>query len=348
MISKDPSSTNANNQTGVDNLVGCRLRELRAKQGLSLRLLANLSGLNINTLSLMENGKTSPSVSTLQQIAFALDVPITAFFESEPVEKRVVFTPLAQRPQADFGNASMQNLGRDFIANSVQPFVVTLPPGQGSGDRKIVHTGFEFVYCLSGSVSYLVDEDEFSLNPGDSLVFEANLSHRWENKGPGAAQILLIFYPDNEREKSGEHHFSLEQNFKEKIMKIAVITDDGKSISQHFGRAPYYKVFTVAENKTVSSEMREKMGHNQFSGEEHEHHHGDSHGQDAASHGRHSQMANTISDCQTLICGGMGMGAYESMRRLNIQPIVTDLENIEEAVQAFLSGKLVDHTEKLH
>lgn len=42
------------------------------------------------------------------------------------------------------------------------------------------------------------------------------------------------------------------------------------------------------------------------------------------------------------------MGAYESMRRLNIQPIVADIEDIEEAVQAFIDGKLVDHTELLH
>lgn len=337
-----------NDQMSVDNLVGNRLRELRTKQGLSLRLLANLSGLNINTLSLMENGKTSPSVSTLQQIAFALDVPITTFFESDPVEKRIVFTRSDQRSQATFGSACMQNLGKDFIGNSVQPFIVTLMPGRGSGDRMVVHTGYEFVYCLKGTVNYLIDQQEYLLNPDDSLVFEANLPHRWQNNGSDDSQILLIFYPDNERERSGEHHFSIEQNFKEKIMKIAVITENGNTVSQHFGRAPFYKVFTIEDNKIVSSEMREKMGHNQFSSEEHEHHHGDSHGLDAGSHGKHSQMANAIADCQTVICGGMGMGAYESMRRLNIQPIVTDLENIDEVVQVFLSGKLIDHTEKLH
>jgi predicted Fe-Mo cluster-binding NifX family protein len=59
-------------------------------------------------------------------------------------------------------------------------------------------------------------------------------------------------------------------------------------------------------------------------------------------------MANTISDCQVLICGGMGMGAYESMRRLKIQPVVTDYRDIAGAVQAYLDGKLTDHTEKLH
>jgi predicted Fe-Mo cluster-binding NifX family protein len=49
-----------------------------------------------------------------------------------------------------------------------------------------------------------------------------------------------------------------------------------------------------------------------------------------------------------VICGGMGMGAYESMRRLNIQPVVTDITDIEQAIRAYIDGKLVDHTELLH
>ncbi len=131
-------------------------------------------------------------------------------------------------------------------------------------------------------------------------------------------------------------------------MKIAVITEDGTTISQHFGRAPFYMVFTIEEGKFTNSEQRNKLGHNQFAGEIHEEHHGESHGLDSASHNKHSQMADAISDCQVLICGGMGMGAYESMRQLNIQPIVTEINDIKEAVLDYLDGKLIDHTEKLH
>ena len=131
-------------------------------------------------------------------------------------------------------------------------------------------------------------------------------------------------------------------------MKIAVITDDGKTISQHFGRAPFYKVFSVDDGKITGSELRDKMGHNQFSPAGHEEHHHEQHGQDESSHNKHTQMADSINDCKALICGGMGMGAYDSMRRLNIQPIVTDLTDIEVAVQAYIDGKLIDHIEKLH
>jgi predicted Fe-Mo cluster-binding NifX family protein len=69
---------------------------------------------------------------------------------------------------------------------------------------------------------------------------------------------------------------------------------------------------------------------------------------DSVSHNKHASMAETISDCKALLCGGMGMGAYESMRRLNIQPLVTDLQDIDEAAQAFIDGKIIDHTELLH
>ncbi len=314
-----------------------------------MRALAERSGLNVNTLSLVENGKSSPSVSTLQQLALALDVPISAFFKSEPVERRVVFTSLEQRPLATFGSTRMQNLGKDFTGSAVQPFVVSLGPGMGSGEQMIVHTGFEFVYCLSGTIRYQIEQDEYFLKPGDSLLFEAHLPHCWENPGNADAQILLILYPADEREEPGGHHFSLEVLKKELNMKIAVITDDGETISQHFGRAPYYLVLTIEEGQVTQREMRDKMGHGQF---QHLHsdneQHGAGHGMDAGSHDKHVSMAEAIADCKALLCGGMGMGAYESMRRLNITPIVTNIRDIDTAVQAFLDGKLIDHTELLH
>ncbi len=338
-------------QIPAEFLVGRKLRELRNKKGYSLRALADQSGLNVNTLSLIENGKSSPSVSTLQQLALTLGVSISTFFESEPIKKSVVFTPANNRPKAAFGSTQMQNLGKDLNENAVQPFVVNLNPGMGSGEQMIVHTGFEFVFCLMGTVRYQIEKDEYILNPGDSLVFEANLPHCWENISLDNAEILLILYPSDEREEPGGRHFSLAFMKKEITMKIAAITEDGKTISQHFGRAPFYLVLTIEEGKIIEREMRDKMGHNHFKSQEHEHAeeaHGAGHGMDSDSHNKHISMAEAIADCKVLLCGGMGMGAYESMRRLNIQPVVTVIRDIDAAAQAFIDGKLIDHTELLH
>ncbi len=157
-------------------------------------------------------------------------------------------------------------------------------------------------------------------------------------------------------------------------MKLAFVTDNGISISKHFGRARFYEILHIEEGKVVSRERRDKMGHAQFAGESHSHTehtrgeqgqgrgvqghgwsaqgHGFSqrlqHGFDPAAQDRHSRMAQIIQDCQYLVSGGMGTGAYESMKQAGIKPIVTELNTIEEAVKAFLAGSLKDHTEYLH
>ena len=131
-------------------------------------------------------------------------------------------------------------------------------------------------------------------------------------------------------------------------MKIAAITEDGTAISQHFGRAPLYAVVTVEGSKIVSKETRTKTGHHTFAAHHADLAPGERHGYDAGSQVRHSSMMENIADCQVLIAGGMGWGAYESLKSRNIHPIVTDVGTIEEAVKLYLEGKLSNLMERLH
>ena len=130
-------------------------------------------------------------------------------------------------------------------------------------------------------------------------------------------------------------------------MKIAVVSDDGTTISQHFGRAMLYVVSTVEGGKVVSKEKRAKAGHHTFAAHE-QHPEGEHHGFDAASEAKHRTMADTIADCQVLRAGGMGRGAYESLKGYNIKPVVTDEENIDEAVRLYLADKLPNLMERVH
>lgn len=137
-------------------------------------------------------------------------------------------------------------------------------------------------------------------------------------------------------------------------MKIAFITDDEKTISQHFGRATYYLIVEVIDGVEINRELRKKASPHfgdLVSGEHHHNHQHETkegHGMDAVSHKKHAGMAEIIKDCDVLICGGMGMGAYMSMESLGIKPIVTQILDIDEALQAFVSGKLQDETDLLH
>ena len=132
-------------------------------------------------------------------------------------------------------------------------------------------------------------------------------------------------------------------------MKIAAVSDDGITISQHFGRAPLYVVITVEEGKIINKETREKAGHHTFAAHPHpDLPPGGRHGFDAGSQVRHANMAETIADCQVLIAGGMGWGAYESLKNSNIESYVTDVTVIDDAVQRYLDGKLDNLMERLH
>jgi transcriptional regulator with XRE-family HTH domain len=187
--------------------VGRRLRELRLEHELSIRALAEKSGLNANTLSLIENSKTSPSVSTLQQLASALGTPITAFFETDAPKNNIAFQKAGQRPAVAFAHGVMEDLGAGLSSRGAEPFIVTLEPHADSGPDPIVHTGREFVYCLEGCLAYTIEEQTFILEPGDSLLFEAFLPHRWQNAGSAPSRSLLALCPADERDHPTEHHF---------------------------------------------------------------------------------------------------------------------------------------------
>ena len=135
-------------------------------------------------------------------------------------------------------------------------------------------------------------------------------------------------------------------------MKTTAVTEDEVTISQHFGRAPFYLLVTVENGKIVARERRDKMGHAQSGGAPgaEEAHVDDprGHGFDAAAQGRHAQMVTSNADCQALLARGMGAGACQSIQQAGVRPIVTDISNIDQAVQAYLDGRLVHHKEQLH
>lgn len=139
-------------------------------------------------------------------------------------------------------------------------------------------------------------------------------------------------------------------------MKIAFVSEDGITISQHFGRAPLYVIATIEDGKVVGYETRNKMGHAQFRNQKNEatsqekSHENDprGHGFGADAQNRHSRMAQAIADCDILVARGMGRGLYENMAQAGIRPIVTNIASIQEAIAAYLNDTLEDHTEKLH
>lgn len=130
--------------------------------------------------------------------------------------------------------------------------------------------------------------------------------------------------------------------------KVAFVTDDGTTISQHFGRAKFYEVVTIENGIFIHRDRREKAGHHTSHGkEEPGEHHGSRHGFDEHSQGKHRMMTATIADCQLLVARGMGNGAFQQMVSENIKTIITNNKTIDEAVQEIIKGTIVNDAEKL-
>lgn len=130
-------------------------------------------------------------------------------------------------------------------------------------------------------------------------------------------------------------------------MKVAVVTDDGKTISQHFGTAETYIVYEIQDSKIRQKETRPKahlsMGAMQHQDEDPTRHH-----LNPQMKSLHRQMLSNLGDCQALIARSMGRPMYEAIRRSGIKPFLTDRLLADDAVQAYTRGILDNHAENIH
>jgi predicted DNA-binding protein (UPF0251 family)/predicted Fe-Mo cluster-binding NifX family protein len=173
----------------------------------------------------------------------------------------------------------------------------------------------------------------------------ANL-HEWQASSDSGARFCPVCsLPAQQASNQGPTNI----NGGVHTVKIAVVSDDGTTVSQHFGRAPYYVVLTVEDGKVTSKERRDKAGHHTAGA-----HHGEgavpgqTHGFDAAAQATHASMIANITDCQVLIAGGMGWGAQQSLKSAGIETVATEVKDIDEAVKLYLAGALANRVERLH
>src|SRR5512146_556343 len=149
--------------------VGVRLHELREAQGISMRALATRSGLSANALSMIERGRTSPSVSTLYKLADALGVPVTEFFAPGLDKRRALLIKADERTRIPFAHGVWEGLGGEKFTGRVEPFVLTLESDVVSGLHTMIHTVYEFVDCFWCNLEYLVEDQLYRPEDRDSM-----------------------------------------------------------------------------------------------------------------------------------------------------------------------------------
>ena len=121
-------------------------------------------------------------------------------------------------------------------------------------------------------------------------------------------------------------------------MKIGIVTDDGISVSPHFGMAKHYLVVEIEDGAIAGKELRSKTSHQPERGMAHRHEEGPLHG----------EMLSGVRDCEALVARGMGRPMYDAIVQAGIKPYLTKVPRIEDVVSAYVNGTLDNHPERLH
>lgn len=202
---RDMAETREASCCSAEVMVGDRVRCLRHEQGFSIRSLAEKCGISVNTLSLIENNRTSPSVHTLNLLAIGLGVPLVTLFEQEKTEPALVYQQAGQRQVIRFANGTAEKLGQGLPPLGAEPIVVTLDT-DSRNNEEISHEGREFIYCLEGEVTCLLAGQPYILKSGDSLLFDAGTAHRWVNSHSAPTRLLVLFCPMEAQDQPAERH----------------------------------------------------------------------------------------------------------------------------------------------
>lgn len=171
-----------------------KLKKLREEARLSLRDLGEKTGLSASFLSQIELGQVSPSIASLENIANALNVHITCFFDDQTRSDSVVIRKSERTKIYSQGSkAIIQPLAHELSKKKIEPFMLTLEVGGESGVHPYSsHHGEEFGILLQGEVRFTKEKKEYILEEGDSVYFNSTKPHKWENIAKKEAIIILV------------------------------------------------------------------------------------------------------------------------------------------------------------
>lgn len=143
-------------------------------------------------------------------------------------------------------------------------------------------------------------------------------------------------------------------------IKIAVPTNNKKDLSKHFGRSKFFAIHNIEDNKIVEVNYIPLPDHGEHEHHGHNHDHNGNHqpmglgmidkNNKGIGGGRdfHSDLLELIKDCQVIISGGMGMGMQDTLKRSKFTTYLTKIKSIEEAVNSYIDGTLVNDNELIH
>ena len=162
--------------------IGERIKALRTERGMTLAELGEKVNLSVSYLSQIERDKTTPSLSTLMDLAKVLDVGLRYFFETEAEAAYVVRADQGQAGLASDSSTACLRLTPEVGSSKIEAYRVVLQP-HSSPEQLALFAGEEFGFVLAGELTLSVGDERFILDAGDSVHYDALQPHCWHNAG---------------------------------------------------------------------------------------------------------------------------------------------------------------------
>lgn len=201
-LNQDPHRLKAEREKILELAIGREIRAHRRQQNITVAELAQLTGISIGMVSKIENGNTSPSLSTLQTLSNALGVTLTSFFKGFEENRSAIHTKAGEGVEMERAGTRaghqynlLGHIGSNASGVMVEPYLITLNETSDIFPT-FQHEGIEMLYMLEGEVSYRHGDNLYALKPGDSLFFDADAPHGPEILHKLPARFLsVISYP---------------------------------------------------------------------------------------------------------------------------------------------------------
>lgn len=187
-----------------ENELGQHIAKLRAEKGLTKEELAKKCNCDVEIISSLEEGKLSPSLAPLLQIARALGVHLGTLLDDNPhpgpviVRKNDQSTPVVRfsgiRMAGDASTLEFHPLARNKANRHMEPFLIDVYPTVSEDCMFSIHEGEEFIYVLQGEIQVSYGSDRYILREGDSIYYDSTSPHEVRAYGETPAKILAVIY----------------------------------------------------------------------------------------------------------------------------------------------------------
>ena len=191
----EATTASRNGAADAPAAVGTRVRALREAMGLSLRDLAERCGVSAPMLSQVERGETSPTLAVATKIASGLDLTLSQLLRLDE-DDHVVVTRAGKRRRYSHGGHQYEELTPPLPGQRADVSLHTLRPGAvtgAKGDPPMHEPGSrETAIVLEGGLILVLEGAPHELGAGDSVTFDADLPHHFENQGPESTRFIAV------------------------------------------------------------------------------------------------------------------------------------------------------------